>query len=282
MSHFLTDYFAWLFVLRSDPEVEPKVELWRVEEPRGDLTLYMSSPEQTVSRALKEGRPLTRSEHTVLTTIGPYSRVHARWGNIIPLCFLDRDEARVLCNELCVDRCLERGDIGDRIYRAALQAFCTTLGVGQRAMTQDEVQGILERERHIWALAGSPGSPVSPPKFKLVAVDRFFEVVYVWKWDYEVTKHRATFDFTGDELHTSNVMELDEADRARTWGVLNFFPADIGALMSALGAVAQCGDPYRFETLKSLIGHAADLGWQARHRLGERLHGLLPSATHQD
>jgi hypothetical protein len=211
----------------------------------------------------------------------PYRDEHSRFGTLIPLCFLGHDEARVLCNELCVDACLEEGNVGDRIYRAVLLAFCTTLGLGRCVTSKDEVQHVLEEERHVWALAGSPSSPDSPPKFKLVAIDRFFETVYVTKWDYETHKHQVTFDFAADASSISCVMELDDAERKRPWEVLNFFPADMGALMSALGAVAQCGDPFRFEALKRLIGHAADLGSQARHQLGAHLPDLLLAHTPQ-
>ncbi len=192
--------------------------------------------------------------------MGSYRDDHADLiGTVTALAVLDHGMARVLCNEIALDA--ETGTHnGDELYRAVLRTFCAVLGENHEPIPQEGIEELLQSDRYVWGLAGSPGEP---PMFKLVGVDRFFQVVYPTVLELKQPQPCITFDFTSD-LGTDQVMELTSQERLKPWGLLSIFPSSIGNLISAWGAIAQCGDPYRFEALKVLIAHAAALGWQSR------------------
>lgn len=270
--HYMTNNHCWFFVDCRLGESEWQTCLWRAEIPLGTLCLYMQDPRDMLEQ-IRVGGEIDDLRRSIFA----HDKYLAQQDEECEARFLgliDQEIADVLNNEICL--CRERPEgVGRVIYDAVLRAFKAGRGQWQELSLED-VRLLKEHARHLWALAHTTST--EPPRFRLVAADLFWSSMFIRRGD------MGRFDFCPAENWTNSpVMELEDEERELSWSLATIFPHDAARLFSDLGAIART-DPFRFESVKRLIAHAADLGLRHRPEPNEVLHiadcSPVPSDTH--
>jgi hypothetical protein len=258
--HYITDNYCWFFVDCLEG-VERQTCLWRAEIPLGSLCLYMPDPRDMLNRIGTLGRidDLTRS----IFAHGGYLAQQSEEGEAWFLSLVAHGTADVLNNEICLERERREG-VGCVIYDATLRAFRAARGECQTLDSEQTTR--LNAVRHVWALAYTI---TEPPRFRLVATDIQWSSMFM-------RRGPISFDFrpTGNWMDNP-VMELPEEEQELPWRIVTIFPPEAARLFSDYGAIART-DPFRFEGVKRLIAHAADLGLRHHPRPSELSAPALP------